>query len=279
MKDYIFYSGAPGNYREQYVALRTLHLYYNPPPDWWPLDDSLPGIPQTYLGMALDIDAPSDSGAKNHAFIDSTRRMAYIQGYGEAPYENYRMGIAQRDRCFDDTLNNGDPIICCWPDPNTLPQRDEPYAMHILRNDAFTYPLGGYDDDSLYKYMSTSGYSIYGSGDPADYNIVTTGRVIPAQSFPPADTYAVSYALAVTDDHIDTLNAYVDMIQCGNVNRDHTVTIADVVYLINYLFKSGPEIWRYMGDCDGSGISDITDAVYLVGYLLKSGPPPQCSSL
>jgi len=75
------------------------------------------------------------------------------------------------------------------------------------------------------------------------------------------------------------MNDCVDMVKCGNVNRDQAVNVADVVYFISYLFKGGPEIWTYMGDCDGSGVSDITDCVYLLGYLLKNGPTPKCSTL
>ena len=58
----------------------------------------------------------------------------------------------------------------------------------------------------------------------------------------------------------------------GDANGDEKVDIADVVYLINYLFKSGPSlVWPADVNCDG--LEDITDAVYLVNYLFKSGPP------
>ena len=279
MKDYLFYSGSEDNDKEQYLALRILYLYYNPPPDWWPLQEPLPNIPETYLGMALDIDCPSNWDAWNYPFIDSTRRMAYLQGYGGA-MEHFRMAVAQRDPCYELILDPLDTITCCWPDPVILAQPDKPYALHILRNDAFILPQHGYDDDSLYKYLSTPGYSIYGSGNEADYNIVTAGKVIPAQSFSPADTYSVAYALTVSDRydvaHLDTL---VDMILCGNANRDNTVSVADVVSVINYLFKSGSESWLFMSDCNADGQVTITDAVYLINYLFKGGARPRCSSI
>jgi hypothetical protein len=61
----------------------------------------------------------------------------------------------------------------------------------------------------------------------------------------------------------------------GDVNADGNTTIADVVYLINYLFKSGTEpIPLETGDVDGDNISQIQDAVYLVIYLFKGGSPP-----
>ena len=61
----------------------------------------------------------------------------------------------------------------------------------------------------------------------------------------------------------------------GDANADGNVAISDVVYLVNYLFKSGPEpIPLETGDVDGDNQSQIQDAVYLVNYLFKGGPPP-----
>jgi M6 family metalloprotease-like protein len=62
----------------------------------------------------------------------------------------------------------------------------------------------------------------------------------------------------------------------GDVNADKEVAIADVVYLINYLFKSGPEPVPepVIGDVNCDDNVEITDAVYLVNYLFKGGPPP-----
>ena len=61
----------------------------------------------------------------------------------------------------------------------------------------------------------------------------------------------------------------------GDANADGNVTIADVVYLVNYFFRSGPEpIPLETGDVDGDNLSQIQDAVYLVNYLFRGGNPP-----
>ncbi len=61
----------------------------------------------------------------------------------------------------------------------------------------------------------------------------------------------------------------------GDANADGNTTIADVVYIINYLFKSGPEpIPLETGDVNGDNETTIADAVYLVIYLFKGGNPP-----
>jgi parallel beta-helix repeat protein len=62
----------------------------------------------------------------------------------------------------------------------------------------------------------------------------------------------------------------------GDVNDDEEISVSDVVYLINYLFKGGPApdpIWAGDVNCDDN--VDIIDIVYLINYLFRSGPRPQ----
>jgi hypothetical protein len=282
MKEYIFYSddssaGNPivENKNEQYLVLKYLELFQDEPPEWWvevPAPDSLP---EAYLGMALDIDAPSDSGSVNNAGYDPDRRMAFIKGYGGVN-ENYKMAIGQRDTCYEfapDTFK-------CWPAPFTLDDLDK-WGIHILRNDSTVYPQGGYVDTELYEWMRTPGYSIQGDSSEADYNIVASGAKIPAHSYPSDQVWAVAYVEAISDryeiEHLDTL---VNMVMCGNVNRDNTVDISDVVYYVSYVLRgTGPCIWNYMGDVNGDGQLGIADIAYMISYLFRNGIPPQCSYL
>jgi len=62
----------------------------------------------------------------------------------------------------------------------------------------------------------------------------------------------------------------------GDVNSNLTVESADIVYLINYLFKGGPgfdPFWK--GDTNGDCKVSVGDTVYLINYLFKGGPAPQ----
>ncbi len=62
----------------------------------------------------------------------------------------------------------------------------------------------------------------------------------------------------------------------GDANDDGVIDIGDVVYLINYLYKSGPEplpLW-IVGDVNCDLVVDIGDVVYLINYLYKNGPEP-----
>jgi hypothetical protein len=64
----------------------------------------------------------------------------------------------------------------------------------------------------------------------------------------------------------------------GDVNNDKLRDVADVIYLINYLYKSGPEPAcspiPSCGDVNKDTLVDVSDVIYLINYLFKSGPPP-----
>jgi hypothetical protein len=63
----------------------------------------------------------------------------------------------------------------------------------------------------------------------------------------------------------------------GDANADGQMDIADVVYLINYLFMDGPAPDPFeAGDANCDGKVDIADVVYLINYLFIGGPPPSC---
>jgi hypothetical protein len=65
--------------------------------------------------------------------------------------------------------------------------------------------------------------------------------------------------------------------KCGDVNGTGDVSLADIVYLISYLFKFGPEPDpQYCGDTNGDGNVSLSDIVYLIAYLFKFGPEPVC---
>lgn len=62
---------------------------------------------------------------------------------------------------------------------------------------------------------------------------------------------------------------------CGDSNTDGTINVADVVYIINYIFKNGPVPEPVcVADADYSGDISVGDPVYLINYIFKGGPPP-----
>ena len=63
----------------------------------------------------------------------------------------------------------------------------------------------------------------------------------------------------------------------GDANGDGIVNVADVVYLVNYLYRTGdPPAPQEAGDVNCDGIVNVADVVYLVNYLYRGGNPPSC---
>lgn len=62
----------------------------------------------------------------------------------------------------------------------------------------------------------------------------------------------------------------------GNVNGDGSATTGDIIHIINYLFKNGPEPKPFIsaGDVNCDGVVQAVDALIMVNYLFKSGLPP-----
>ncbi len=63
----------------------------------------------------------------------------------------------------------------------------------------------------------------------------------------------------------------------GDANSDGSINIADAMYIINYLFLSGPAPNPMdAGDANCDGGVDVGDAVYIINFLFTGGPPPGC---
>jgi len=62
----------------------------------------------------------------------------------------------------------------------------------------------------------------------------------------------------------------------GDVNLTSTLTSADIIFLVNFVFKSGPDPMpcQAAGDVNCSGTVTSADIIYLVNHVFKSGPLP-----
>ena len=84
---------------------------------------------------------------------------------------------------------------------------------------------------------------------------------------------AVSQANPYFEDQ-DTLWVTVAA-ERGDANNDRSIDVADVVILINYLFKNGPPPAIFeAGDVNCDEEIDVADVVYLINYLFRDGPAP-----
>jgi len=64
---------------------------------------------------------------------------------------------------------------------------------------------------------------------------------------------------------------------CGDIDCSGQQDIADIVYLVNYMFVGGTQLpfWP-SADCDASGAIDIADLVCWVNRIFGDGPVPTC---
>jgi hypothetical protein len=62
----------------------------------------------------------------------------------------------------------------------------------------------------------------------------------------------------------------------GDVNQDQVLSSADIIYSVNYTFKSGPDPLpgRSVGDVNCSGGVSGADIIWMVNHIFKGGPEP-----
>jgi len=81
-----------------------------------------------------------------------------------------------------------------------------------------------------------------------------------------------------TDDNCDT-NIDEDccpVVVTGDVNIDDNLTSSDIIYLVNHVFKGGPDPLPIAeaGDTDCSGAVTSSDIIQMVNHVFKGGPAP-----
>lgn len=62
----------------------------------------------------------------------------------------------------------------------------------------------------------------------------------------------------------------------GDVNQDFVLTSADIIVIVNYVFKSGPvpDPCEAAADVNCDGVVTSADIIYLVNHVFKGGPAP-----
>jgi hypothetical protein len=259
--DVIFSSGATKSSAERWLLLQYVKVFQYPPPTWWKPGFGCPGtVPDLYVGEAIDIDLPSDSGSENFAGFDQPLNLLYQQGYGPGK-DNYYAGLA-------------------FKNPNAATQ-PVAYGGHVTRNEEYVYPQSGYRDDSLYNVMTRQEWAVYDTYTVkrTDYNVVLTAGKI-ASHAPNLDTTRYNFVVAFSNDGLQKLKDLVKMTRCGNANRDvaGAINLGDVIVMAQYVLAGGAQPWLYMADVDGNCAVNLGDCIYLARYVL--GPSlgdPKCN--
>jgi hypothetical protein len=141
-------------------------------------------------------------------------------------------------------------------------------TLHICSDDTFAYYPSIIDPDDqshLIVYLeypswcSIQNDSVFGV---APYDTSLEALTVVAQDYCNADT--LSFLVRT-------------FLRSGDASGDGVVDPGDVVYLVNYLFRSGPVPDPYeAGDVNCDGVVGPADVVYLINYFFRGGPRPCC---
>jgi photosystem II stability/assembly factor-like uncharacterized protein len=169
---------------------------------------------------------------------------------------------------------NGDDVIelhCGYPSENQ--------ALADLMIDAISdYGLslnaqkitGGATDRSDHASFWDYNYpAILGIEDFDDFNPYyhSTGDRVSA--------FDTSYYVDFTKAAVAGISILADPFLLGDANGNGLIEPGDVVHLINYLFRAGPQPDPpQAGDANHDGELEPGDVVYLINYLFRNGPPP-----
>ncbi|MEC9477227.1 MAG: hypothetical protein VX764_09335 [Planctomycetota bacterium] len=103
-------------------------------------------------------------------------------------------------------------------------------------------------------------------------NIVSTIDVVASEG---------TYSYRIWGEHADgittstTCSGYVKSFLRGDANSDTRCDIADGIWVLNWLFVSGPETTCFdSADYDDNGIVTIGDAILMISYYLNAGVTP-----
>jgi hypothetical protein len=236
------------------------------------------------IGELLDWDVPSDSALKNGSGFDAVNKYIYQSG------AEYNADGPTEALCHQKSDQRLAAIASIRPDFKNAMTIDDPTYM--------TYQAGDYGTSTslpagaIYTLMKTkSGFSAYSSTRPeSTYVDLSTLATFGEFSLGPGSSTGMFFILATTKDgptdlqgEIAKARAFSPWQYCcccqkaGDANNDTKVGVGDAVYVINYVFKSGPKpICMPQADPNVDCRVNVGDVVFLINYIFKGGPPPQC---
>ena len=194
----------------------------------------------------------------------------------DGPFGNW-LGVQKVD--YSAAANDSFPITLYDPVGGLLRQ-----SFLIARGDSLVI---GYLPNNK-KYRVPLGIALYPKQEAITYTTFFTdfnsldgfAGVLPTGTFQEDLLYLVrARALDANNDVADSY--WMMKYDCnrpvvrGDADHNNVINISDVVYLVKYIFASGPAPFTTnSGDADCNGRISISDAVFLIYYIFAAGPAP-----
>ncbi len=134
----------------------------------------------------------------------------------------------------------------------------------------------------IYRRDGSSGGGFYRIDDPGV--IYTDGGVDDSTYIDTTGLFGETYSYIIIPfdgslmgPRSDIYTFSITQFLCGDVNNDAYVNVLDIIELINYKFREGPEPDNLAaGDVDGNGAVNVLDILDLINYKFREGPAPTC---
>ncbi len=170
----------------------------------------------------------------------------------------------------------------------------------VTENDQQIYPLAGWENDSMWNRLAaTTGYTFPDSSEDLNTTLVIYKNATVNGATNDTLRFGVVWA-ATESGGVAGLQTAWDRgkqflcttgreyngtpvcaaCKCGDADNNGAWSIADAVYLINYIFAGGNPpgfpgpLQVCLGDADGNKAISIADAVWLINYIFAGGAPP-----
>jgi uncharacterized delta-60 repeat protein len=216
----------------------------------------MPGGVDEEIAQAIEVDDSGNVYVTGAAFLSGTGWLCATIKYnsdGDSAWTRKFRGASGGgpDKNFTLTLDNSNNIYVAGG-THDHPEADDFATMKY-------YPNG--DSACMKRYNGSANLSDWANAIVTDDsgNVYVTGWSSSDSSSYPKDFVTIKYVQFLR----------------GNVNGDGKISLSDIVYLINYLFKFGPApVPIQSGDANCDGKVSLGDIVYLINYLFKFGPAP-----
>jgi hypothetical protein len=151
-------------------------------------------------------------------------------------------------------------------------------TLHVIPNEEFVFPTQSLPDNVAYRELVGGNREVPMVTDVSA--LLSYGKFTLAQG----GEIKIPVAFLLSDQGTWQMQGWISTLKsmlngassvCGDCNSSGSVSVSDVVFLLNYIFAGGPApMPASVGDVNCSSGISISDAVYLIRYIFSGGAAP-----